>query len=275
MWSGSNRARATRSQAMGRKPTHPIRYDCCLSQAGFLAYPVQLTEPPNKLTSWSELFSNLGATARDSEACRGAVQIVRIHLPPAESRLRTRLLSEFDHLRGSLGNSNTDASIGQHRHQRERAGEIPAVPHNARSAIAVRGIVPARNRKFDSPLEEAGFELRVPAREKRSFRAVLHGFPAIGPAPAPNPAEHRTLIAPGKRCRRIAGAHILAADADRPVINPAGGIRDSQERGARSTPPRGRIHRRRRCRRRVRATGAPFRRSCEHRPRRECASDRP
>src|SRR6516162_10939697 len=90
MWSGSNRARATRSQAMGRKPTHPIRYDCCLSQAGFLAYPVQLTEPPNKLTSWSELFSNLGATARDSEACRGAVQRVRIHLPPAESRLRTR-----------------------------------------------------------------------------------------------------------------------------------------------------------------------------------------
>src|SRR6516164_4060187 len=64
---------------------------------------------------------------------------VRIHLPPAESRLRTRLLSEFDHLRGSLGNSNTDASIGQHRHQRERAGEIPAVPHNALSAIAVRG----------------------------------------------------------------------------------------------------------------------------------------
>ena len=144
-----------------------------------------------------------------------------------------------------------------------------------RSAIAVRGIVPARNRKFDSPLEEAGFELRVPAREKRSFRAVLHGFPAIGPAPAPNPAEHRTLIAPGKRCRRIAGAHILAADADRPLINLAGGIRGSRERGARSTPPRGRIHRRRRCRRRVRATGAPFRRSCEHRPRRECASDRP
>ena len=100
--------------------------------------------------------------------------------------------------------SNTDATIGQHRHQRKRAGEIPAVPHNALSAIAVRGIVPARNRKFDSPLEEAGFELRVPAREKRSFRAVLHGFPAIGPAPAPNPAEHRTLIAPGKRCRRIA-----------------------------------------------------------------------
>ena len=128
---------------------------------------------------------------------------------------------------------------------------------------------------IDSSLEEAGFELRVPAREKRSFRAVLHGFPAIGPAPAPNPAEHRTLIAPGKRCRRIAGAHILAADADRPLINLAGGIRDSRERGARSTPPRGRIHRRRRCRRRVRATGAPFRRSCEHRPRRECASDRP
>src|SRR6516162_1391879 len=90
MWSGSNRARATRSQAMGRKPTHPIRYDCCLSQAGFLAYPVQLTEPPNKLTSWSELFSNLGATARDSEACRGAVQIVRIHLPPADSLVSRR-----------------------------------------------------------------------------------------------------------------------------------------------------------------------------------------
>ena len=77
----------------------------------------------------------------------------------------------------------------------------------------------------------------------------------------PIPAEHRTQIASGKRCRRIAGAHILAADADRPVINPAGGIWDSRERGARSTPPRGRIHRRRRCRRRVRATGAPFRRS--------------
>ena len=50
--------------------------------------------------------------------------------------------------------SNTDATIGQHRHQRKRAGEIPAVPHGALSATAVRGIVPARNRKFaDSPLE--------------------------------------------------------------------------------------------------------------------------
>ena len=90
MWSGSNQARATRSQAMGRKPTHPIRYDCCLSQAGFLAYPVQLTGPPNKLTSWSELFSNPGAAARDSEACRGAVQIVRIHLPSSEESCELR-----------------------------------------------------------------------------------------------------------------------------------------------------------------------------------------
>jgi len=78
-----------------------------------------------------------------------------------------------------------------------------------------------------------------------------------------------------ERCRRIAGAHILAANADRPVINSAGAIRGSRERGARSTPPPGRIRRRTRCRRRVPATGAPFRRSCERPPRRECASDRP
>jgi hypothetical protein len=78
-----------------------------------------------------------------------------------------------------------------------------------------------------------------------------------------------------KRCRRIAGAHILAANADRAVINSAGAIRGSRERGAQSTPPPGRIRRRTRCRRRVPATGAPFRRSCERPPRRECASDRP
>ena len=78
-----------------------------------------------------------------------------------------------------------------------------------------------------------------------------------------------------ERCRRTAGAHILVADADIPVINSAGGIRDSPERGARSTPLRGRIHQRTRCRRRVLATGAPFHRPCEHPPRRECASDRP
>jgi len=65
-------------QAMGCKPPHPIRYDCSLSQAGFLAYSVQLTGPSNQVTSWSELFPNVGAAARDSEACRGAIQIVRI-----------------------------------------------------------------------------------------------------------------------------------------------------------------------------------------------------
>src|SRR6516164_7390330 len=86
MWSGSNRARATRLQAMGRKPPQPIRYDRSLSQAGFLAYPVQLTGPSSQLISWSELFPNLGTAARDSEACRGAVEIVRIHFPPAVSQ---------------------------------------------------------------------------------------------------------------------------------------------------------------------------------------------
>ncbi len=81
------------------------------------------------------------------------------------------------------------------------------------------------------------------------------------PAPAPYPIQ-RGLTAgrPAReRCRRIAG---LAADGNRPVINSAGAIRGSRERGGRSTPPRGRIHRRTRCRRRVPATGAPFRRSC-------------
>src|SRR6516162_9501429 len=73
---------------MGRKPPHPIRSDCSLSQAAFLAYPVQLTRPSNQLTSWSELFPNLGTAARDSEACGGAVQIVRSHFPPVVS-LRT------------------------------------------------------------------------------------------------------------------------------------------------------------------------------------------
>ena len=68
---------------------------------------------------------------------------------------------------------------------------------------------------------------------------------------------------------------LLAADRDRPLINLVGAIRGSRERGVRSTPPRGRIHRRTQCRRRGPATGAPFRRSCEHPPRRECASDRP
>ena len=77
---------------------------------------------------------------------------------------------------------------------------------------------------------------------------------------------------PGPRARPSA---LLAADRDRPLINLVGAIRGSRERGVRSTPPRGRIHRRTRCRRRVPATGAPFRRSCEHPPRRECASDRP
>ena len=47
-----------------------------------------------------------------------------------------------------VNTANTDATIGQHRHQRKRAGEIPAVPHNALSAIAVRGIVPARNHQL-------------------------------------------------------------------------------------------------------------------------------
>ena len=55
----------------------------------------------------------------------------------------------------------------------------------------------------------------------------------------------------------------------------AAAIRGSRERGARSTPLPGRIRRRTRCRRRVPATGAPFHRSCERPPRRECASDRP
>ena len=61
----------------------------------------------------------------------------------------------------------------------------------------------------------------------------------------------------------------------RPVITPAGAIRGSRERGARSTPPRGRIHRRTRCRKRAPAIDAPFRQSCERPHRRECASDRP
>ena len=39
----------------------------------------------------------------------------------------------------------------------------------------------------------------------------------------------------------ITGAHILVADAYRPVINSARGIQDSREKGARSTPPRGQI----------------------------------
>ena len=71
----------------------------------------------------------------------------------------------------------------------------------------------------DSALEEAGFELRIPAGENRSFRAAryLDSRP-LGQPSRPIPAEHRTLIA----ADGIADAHILAADADRPVINPAG-----------------------------------------------------
>src|SRR6516162_7313146 len=98
MWSGSNRARATRLQAMGRKPPQPIRYDRSLSQAGFLAYPVQLTGPSSQLTSWSELFPNLGTAARDSEACRGAVQnssslqqrVGRTHRDPTQGSMVSR-----------------------------------------------------------------------------------------------------------------------------------------------------------------------------------------
>ena len=86
-------------------------------------------------------------------------------------------------------------------------------------------------------------------------------------------AVDRTALASD---RHIAGrACPPAADGDGPVISSAGANRGSRERGARSTPPRGRIGRRTRCHRRGLAIGGPFRRSCERPPPRECASDWP
>ena len=60
-----------------------------------------------------------------------------------------------------------------------------------------------------------------------------------------------------------------------PAINPEGASRGSREQDAGSTPPRGRIHRRTRCRRRVPGTGTPCRQLCARPRRRECASGRP
>ena len=86
-------------------------------------------------------------------------------------------------------------------------------------------------------------------------------------------AVDRTALASD---RHIAGrAYPPAADADSSGINSAGANRGSRERGARSTPPCGRIRRRTRCRRHGLAIGGPFRRSCQRRPPRECASDWP
>src|SRR5437588_4574181 len=105
---------------------------------------------------------------------------------------------------------------------------------------------------------------------------VLVTLPGYGPDVTANRAEARKLMAkhgygPDHRLAvKVATRNI----AHRPVINSVGAIRGSRERRARSTPPPGRIRRRTRCRRRVPATGAPFRRSCERPPRRECASDR-
>jgi hypothetical protein len=121
------------------------------------------------------------------------------------------------------------------------------------------------------PLSEPSLTRNDPAERggRRSWLDQAQGTRRIGTAVL-GPyvvQEFRPGRPAHKRCRRIAGAHILAADADRPVINSAGAIRGSRERDARSTPPPGRIHRRTRCRRRVPATGAPFRRSCEPSPR--------
>src|SRR5438105_9100258 len=65
-------------------------------------------------------------------------------------------------------------------------------------------------------------------------------------------------IAAAARCSgpRARPSALLVGDGDRPAINSAGAVRGSRERGGRSTPPRGRIHRRTRCRRRALAPGA-------------------
>ena len=82
--------------------------------------------------------------------------------------------------------------------------------------------------------------------------------------------DHARFRSPYRPC-----ACSRATDKDTLVINSAAANRGSQERGARSTPPRGRIHGRTRLRKHGPAPGEPFRRSCERPPPRECASDWP
>jgi len=129
------------------------------------------------------------------------------------------------------------------------------------SRIIAKPAVTATSRRPRSASRREREQQSDSRRGSLSFR----GFRATSAAPATS----------RKGAAAIAGAHILPAGADMPIISLARGIPDSRERGARSTPPRGRIHRRTRCRRHVPATGAPFHRPCEHPPRRECASDRP
>ena len=152
----------------------------------------------------------------------------------------------------------------------------PARDHNCRRWLRRAG---REDTASTVPLSEPSLTHDDPAErgDRRSWLVQAQGTRRIGTA-ALGPyvvQEFRPRRPAHERCRRIAGAHILAANADRAAINSAGAIRGSRERGARSTPTPGRIRRRTRCRRRVPATGAPFRRSCEHPPRRECASDRP
>ena len=127
------------------------------------------------------------------------------------------------------------------------------------------------------PLRDLADGLGIAATAENRFRPTT-GYAAarFANSVTAEGTEARAVSIAAARCSgpRARPSALLAADG-RPLINLVGAIRGSRERGARSTPPRGRIHRRTRCRRRVPATGAPFRRSCEHPPRREYASDRP
>ena len=75
-----------------------IRYDCSLSQAGFVTYPVQLTGPSDQLTSWSELFpieelqpaTTKLAIPRGTESSKSISFHRRVRCEPVSARGRTR-----------------------------------------------------------------------------------------------------------------------------------------------------------------------------------------
>ena len=85
-------------------------------------------------------------------------------------------------------------------------------------AAALRALVEDWRPTLRWRKQDSNFESR-PERTGRSEPRYLDSRP-LGQPSRPIPAEHRTLMLIA--ADRIAGAHILAADADRPVINPAG-----------------------------------------------------
>ena len=155
---------------------------------------------------------------------------------------------------------------------------LPRVAATVCFLITERALSLVGGNRSSCPLRDLADGLGSAATAENRFRPTT-GYAAarFANSVTAEGTEARAVSIAAARCSgpRARPSALLAADGDRPLINLVGAIWGSRERGARSTPPRGRIHRRTRCRRRVPATGAPFRRSCEHPPRREYASGRP